>query len=315
MESNSMEATPVDRSAPIRYWAVLGLSLLFNPSTPAMAFTPELHSAYALKAVQAFQRCPGVKLPVQLGEALAKGTDAEDSSPLTILQRATHWHFYNRNEKLEPLWLVQRNLDAIFNKRIKKLNELLVKPDADPVAVYEQAGRVLHYIQDMSVPGHVVPAYHAKLPGNHSDPFDEFESIEALPVFDLSDVQCQALRDEADKADANPRRFLDAAATATLQAIEQIDAAGKPVVDGAWNAYWVYPARNTDEARKGWGQYGTCEFAKGNVNAGCKREEELVALFEQQSRQAQRNSVLMLFYVQKKLAEAGQKNASAMADQ
>jgi hypothetical protein len=252
---------------------------------------------------------------VQLGEALAKGTDAEDSSPLTILQRATHWHFYNRNEKLEPLWLVQRNLDAIFNKRIKKLNELLVKPDADPVAVYEQAGRVLHYIQDMSVPGHVVPAYHAKLPGNHSDPFDEFESIEALPVFDLSDVQCQALRDEADKADANPRRFLDAAATATLQAIEQIDAAGKPVVDGAWNAYWVYPARNTDEARKGWGQYGTCEFAKGNVNAGCKREEELVALFEQQSRQAQRNSVLMLFYVQKKLAEAGQKNASAMADQ
>jgi len=315
MESNSMEATPVDRSAPIRYWAVLGLSLLFNPSTPAMAFTPELHSAYALKAAQAFQRCPGVKLPVQLGEALAKGTDAEDSSPLTILQRATHWHFYNRNEKLEPLWLVQRNLDAIFNKRIKKLNELLVKPDADPVAVYEQAGRVLHYIQDMSVPGHVVPAYHAKLPGNHSDPFDEFESIEALPVFDLSDVQCQALRDEADKADANPRRFLDAAATATLQAIGQIDAAGKPVVDGAWNAYWVYPARNTDEARKGWGQYGTCEFAKGNVNAGCKREEELVALFEQQSRQAQRNSVLMLFYVQKKLAEAGQKNASAMADQ
>ncbi|PNG44692.1 hypothetical protein A1354_16255 [Pseudomonas asplenii] len=310
-----MEATPVDRSAPIRYWAVLGLSLLFNPSTPAMAFTPELHSAYALKAAQAFQRCPGVKLPVQLGEALAKGTDAEDSSPLTILQRATHWHFYNRNEKLEPLWLVQRNLDAIFNKRIKKLNELLVKPDADPVAVYEQAGRVLHYIQDMSVPGHVVPAYHAKLPGNHSDPFDEFESIEALPVFDLSDVQCQALRDEADKADANPRRFLDAAATATLQAIEQIDAAGKPVVDGAWNAYWVYPARNTDEARKGWGQYGTCEFAKGNVNAGCKREEELMALFEQQSRQAQRNSVLMLFYVQKKLAEAGQKNASAMADQ
>lgn len=310
-----MEATPVDRSAPSRYLAVLGLSLLLNPSTPAMAFNPELHSAYALKAAQAFQHCPGVKLPVQLGEALAKGTDAEDSSPLTILQRITHWHFYNRNEKLEPIWFVERNLDAIFSKRIAKLDELLVKPDADPVEVYEQAGRVLHYIQDMSVPGHVVPAYHAKLPGNPGDPFDEFESIEALPVFDLSDAQCQALRDEASKADANPRRFLDAAATATLQAIAQIDAAGKPVVDGAWNAYWVYPARDTDEARKGWGQYGTCEFAKGNVNAGCKREEELVALFEQQSRQAQTNSVLMLFYVQKKLVEAGQKNASAMANQ
>ncbi|QUE91514.1 hypothetical protein [Pseudomonas sp. SCA2728.1_7] len=310
-----MEATPIGRTTATRYLAAFGLSLLFNPSTPAFGFNPDLHSAYALRAAQAYQRCPGVKLPEQLAEASAAGTDAEDSNLLTLPLRATNWHFYNRNKKLEPFWFANRSLDVIFSKRIEKLNELLAEPDADPVAVYEQAGRVLHYIQDMSVPGHVVPAYHAKLPGNDPDPFDEFESIEALPVFGLSEAQCQALRDEAGKADATPQRFLDAAATATLQAIEQIDAAGKPVVDGAWNAYWVYPARDTDEARKGWGQYGTCEFAKGNVNAGCKREEELVALFEQQSRQAQSNSVLMLFYVQKKLAEAGQKNASAMADQ
>ncbi|WP_277757875.1 hypothetical protein [Pseudomonas sp. A34-9] len=310
-----MEATPIGRTAATRYFAAFGLSLLFNPSTPAFAFNPDLHSAYALTAAQAYQRCPGVKLPEQLAEALAKGTEAEDSSPLTILQRITNWHFYNRNKKLEPFWFAHRSLDVIFSKRIEQLNELLVKPVADPVEVYEQAGRVLHYIQDMSVPGHVVPAYHAKLPGNHADPFDEFESIEALPVFGLSDAQCQALRDEAGKADATPQRFLDAAATATLQAIEQIDSAGQPVVDGAWKAYWLYPARDTDEARIGWGQYATCEFAKGNVNAECKREEELVALFEQQSRQVQKNSVLMLFYLQKKLDEAGQTNASAMANQ
>ncbi|MDD1001330.1 MULTISPECIES: hypothetical protein [Pseudomonas] len=301
-----MEATPIGRTAATRYLAAFGLSLLFNPSTPAFAFNPDLHSVYALKAAHAYQRCAGVKLPEHLAEALAIGTDAEDSNLLTLPQRATNWHFYNRNKKLEPFWFANRSLDVIFSKRIEKLNALLAEPDADPVAVYEQAGRVLHYIQDMSVPGHVVPAYHAKLPGNHSDPFDEFESIEALPVFDLSDAQCQALRDEAGKADATPKGFLDAAATATLQAIEQIDAAGKPVVDGAWKAYWVYPARDTDEARKGWGQYGDCEFSKGEVNAGCKGEQELVALFEQQSRQAQENSVLMLFYVQKKLAEAGQ---------
>ncbi len=309
-----MEATPIGRRAATRYLAAFGLSLLFNSSTPAFAFNPDLHSSYALKAAQAFQRCPGVKLPEQLAEAFATGTDAEDSNLLTLPQRATNWHFYNRDKKLEPFWFANRSLDVIFSKRIEKLNTLLVEPDADPVEVYEQAGRVLHYIQDMSVPGHVVPAYHAKLPGNHADPFDEFESIEALPVFDLSDAQCQALRDEADKADATPQGFLDAAATATLQAIEQIDAAGKPVVDGAWQAYWVYPARDTDEARKGWGQYGDCEFSKGDINAGCKREQELIALFEQQSRQAQRNSVLMLFYVQKKLAEAGQKDANAMAN-
>ncbi|WNZ81538.1 hypothetical protein [Pseudomonas sp. P108] len=310
-----MEATPIGRTAATRYLAAFGLSLLFNPSTPAFAFNPDLHSAYALRAAQAYQRCPGVKLPEQLAEALAAGTDAEDSNLLTLPQRATNWHFYNRNKKLEPFWFANRSLDVIFSKRIEKLNALLAEPDADPVEVYEQAGRVLHYIQDMSVPGHVVPAYHAKLPGNPADPFDEFESIEALPVFDLSEAQCQALRDEAGQADATPQHFLNAAATATLQAIEQIDAAGKPVVDGAWKAYWVYPARDAADARKGWGQYASCEFTKGDVKAECKREEELVALFEQQSRQAQTNSVLMLFYVQKKMAEAGQKDASAMANQ
>ncbi|WP_150775485.1 hypothetical protein, partial [Pseudomonas fluorescens] len=238
-----MEATPIGRTAATRYLAAFGLSLLFNPSTPAFAFNPELHSAYALRAAQAYQRCPGVKLPEQLAEALAAGTDAEDSNLLTLPQRATNWHFYNRNKKLEPFWFANRSLDVIFSKRIEKLNALLAEPDADPVAVYEQAGRVLHYIQDMSVPGHVVPAYHAKLPGNDPDPFDEFESIEALPVFGLSEAQCQALRDEAGKADATPQHFLDAAATATLQAIEQIEAAGQPAVDVAWNAYWGLPYR------------------------------------------------------------------------
>ncbi|MHC8334146.1 phospholipase C/P1 nuclease family protein [Pseudomonas sp. LB3P25] len=302
-----MEATPIGRSTASRYLEALGISLLFTPSSPAFAFTPDLHSAYALKSTQAYQSCTGVKLPAQFGKALAEGTDAEDSSLLTLHQRITNWHFYNRNKMLEPFWFANRSLDVIFTKRIEALDELLVKTDADPVEVYEQAGRVLHYIQDMSVPGHVVPAYHAKLPGNHSDPFDEFESIEAQPVFGLSDAQCQELRDEVGKADASPRRFLDDAATATLQAIEQIDAAGKPIVDGAWKAYWVYPARDTDDARKGWGEYGTCEFSKGVGKADCKSEEELVALFEQQSQQAQKNSVLMLFYLQKRLAEPREK--------
>ncbi len=302
-----MEATPLGRLTVSRYLTALGVALLFNPASPALAFTPDLHSAYALQAAQVYQRCTGVKLPAQLGEALAEGTVAEDSSLLTLRQRITNWHFYNRNQALKPFWFANRSLDVIFTRRVEALEALLAKPAADPVEVYEQAGRVLHYIQDMSVPGHVLPAYHAKLPGNHGDPFDEFESIEALPVFALSAAQCQELRDKAGNADATPRGFLDTAATATLAAIEQIDAQGKPSVDGAWKAYWVYPALDSADAQKGWGQYGTCEFAKGSGKAGCKRDEELVALFEQQSQQALKNSLLMLFYLQKRLAEPHEK--------
>jgi hypothetical protein len=307
LENNSMKVSLIECLTEFCYLTALGISLLFTLSSSAFAFSPKLHSAYTLKAAQTYQNCTGVKLPNQLTEALAKGTDAEDSSMLTLHQRTTNWHFYNRNHALEPFWFANRNLDVIFAKRVEALNTLLANPDADTVKVYEQAGRVLHYIQDMSVPGHVVPAYHAKLPGNHPDPFDEFESIEGLPVFGLSEGQCQDLRGEADKADASPRRFLNDAATATLQVIEQIDVAGKPIVDGAWKGYWVYPSPDPDDARKGWGEYGTCEFTKGVVKADCKSEEELMALFEQQSLQTLKNSVLMLFYLQKRLTELQEK--------
>lgn len=88
-----MEASPKRHLAATGYLAALGISLLLNPANPAFAFTPDLHSAYALKAAQAYQSCTGITLPVQLGEALANGTDAEDSSLLTLHQRITNWHF------------------------------------------------------------------------------------------------------------------------------------------------------------------------------------------------------------------------------
>lgn len=302
-----MEAAPIGRSTATRYLAALGISLLFNPSSPTFAFTPDLHSAYALKAAQAYQSCTGVKLPAQLGEALAEGTDAEDSSLLTLYQRISNWHFYNRNQTLVSFWFADRNLDDIFSTRVKRLHELLVKPDADPVQVYEQAGRVLHYIQDMSVPGHVLPAYHAKLPGSPADPFDEFEGVEALPAFSLSEARCGELLAKVESVHTYPAALLDEAARNTLKAIEQIDKHGKPIVDGAWQHYWVYPAPDPDEARKGWGDYGNCPFAKGVAPEGCKSESELVALFERQSLQTLENSVLMLIYLQKRLAERDEK--------
>ncbi|WP_333984899.1 hypothetical protein [Ectopseudomonas khazarica] len=302
-----MEAPSVYRSTEPHYLAVLGMILLLNPLGSAFAFTPDLHSAYALKAAQAYKTCAGVELPAQLSEALAGGARAEDSSLSTLFQRITNWHFYNRNNMLKSFWFFNRNQDVIFTKRTEKLDRLLEDPNADSAKVYKQAGRVLHYIQDMSVPGHAVPVYHAKLPGNDPDPFDDFESIEALPVFGLSEMQCQELRDEIGKADASPRHFLNDAATATLQVIEQIDPAGNPIVDGAWKAYWVYPASDPDEARKGWGEYGICAFSREVEKVGCKSEEELVALFEQQSQQALKSSVLMLLYLQKRLADAREK--------
>jgi hypothetical protein len=301
LENNSMEA----RSLATRYLASIGIVLLCSPASPAFAFTPELHSEFADKAVEAYQTCPGVTLPEPLGKALAGGTKAEDSDPLTAVERITNWHFYNRNQTLKPFWFFQRNLDSIFITRTKALNELLEDPDSNPVDVYKQAGRVLHYIQDMSVPGHVVPTYHIK------DPFDGFGSIDALPKFSLSAEECQKLHDDAATETASPGAFLENAAKATLRQIEQTGADDKPVANGGWAAYWVYPSPDSADAQKGWGDYGVCPFSKGSGIAGCKQDEELVALFEHQYEQALKNSVRMLFYLQKRLDTSAVKTPAA----
>lgn len=293
------------RSLATRYLAALGIVLLCSPASPAFAFAPELHLEFARKAAQAYQTCPGVTLLAQMGKALAEGAKAEDSDPLTFFQRITNWHFYNRNDALKPFWFANRSLDKIFITRTKALNELLEVPDSNPIEVYKQAGRVLHYIQDMSVPGHVVPTYHIK------DPFDGFGSIDALPKFSLSAEECQKLHDDAASETASPGAFLENAAKATLRQIEQTDADGKPVVNGAWESYWVYPSPDSADAQKGWGDYGVCPFSKGSGIAGCKRDEELVALFNYQYEQALKNSVRMLFYLQKRLDASAVKTSAA----
>ncbi|MFJ2683345.1 hypothetical protein ACIOYV_06350 [Pseudomonas sp. NPDC087342] len=288
---------------------VLGtLLFMLMAIEPAFAFDAKRHSIYTLQAVQAYRDCAGVNLPFDAGAALAAGTESEDTSLLTIGERATNWHFYNREDKLRPGWFGSRNLDGVFAKRTRALEELMLSQKPSQDDVYELAGRVLHYVQDMSVPAHVIPVFHVKLPLlDRSDPFDNFERRKDLPPFRLTPAECQTLSTEIVSNKSYPATLLENAAQATLKAIGQANSSDTP--QNSWARYWFYPARQASDARKGWGDYGDCAFTRGSTTAGCKSDAELDALFEHQYRQALMNSVRILFYVDERL-QSSQKTAS-----
>lgn len=273
-----------------------GLSLLLLMSAQAaQAFDPDLHRAYTQQAVEAWSSCASL-LP-EAGTALAAGTDAEDTSALTGWQRLTHWHFYNRDGKLQPLGFIDRNIDGIFALRVEALEQLLRQKHPDITEVYEQAGRVLHYIQDMSVPAHVVPIFHV---AGAADAFDSFRRSESLSTFSLSLAECHQLNADTATDPAYLHALLNNAAESTLRAIGQRPS-GPESVENAWQNYWVWPARDPEEAAKGWGEYGPCRFARGPAQPDCKSEAELEAFFEHQYRQTLLDSVRVLAYIARRL--------------
>ncbi|WP_221740596.1 hypothetical protein [Achromobacter denitrificans] len=281
------------------------LTAIIVAPTTAGAFDAEMHPAYTKQAVTAYRHCGGGTLSEQQAEAYADGTEAEDSNLVTLGQRAANWHFHNRDGKLQDGWFVNRSLDVIFAKRNDELEALLTARKLDTEKIYKQAGRVLHYIQDMSVPAHVVPVYHAKLPLlGGGDPFDAYQRNAASPPFSLSAPECAALRQSVTTGRGYPQTLLQATALATLQRIGQ---PGPTPGAGEWERYWIYPSKDSSQARDGWGSYGDCEFKVDNAAQGCKGREQLDALFDLQYRDVLMNSVRMLVYVERRLAERQQK--------
>lgn len=271
-------------------------------AAPVHAFDAERHPELTRQAVELYRQCEGVPLSDELANALAEGTENEDASILTLGQRMANWHFYNRDGKLRDSWFANRSLDVIFAKRNVELETLLAAKTRDREQIYERAGRVLHYIQDMSVPAHVVPVYHAKLPLlGGGDPFDAYQP-KALAKPSWSAADCQGLRLLVTVDPGYPKALLEATAQSTLQRIGQLGGAESR---NGWDRYWIYPSSDRAEAKKGWGSYPEdgCEFVADGAAPGCKSREQLDALFASQYQDVLWNSVRMLIYLERRLAQ------------
>lgn len=126
------------------------------------------HRRLTRKALELFHVYTGSELSAHLlqhSEQVEQGAEDADYHPFTT--RITNWHFYPQNNHLQPKVLYVGDLlplpvtptsEKILAHRVEELRREFAKDH--PARVEELVGRILHHIQDMSTPAHVVPVYH-----------------------------------------------------------------------------------------------------------------------------------------------------------
>jgi hypothetical protein len=187
---------------------IIVLSLIFVGFN-AWSFESAVHGEISKKAFEVVQRCGVGKMPAAMQTALIQGTVDEDTTQ--ILSRLRNWHFYNTYGNLRQGGVFLESLDAIFVLR----NQELVAAPADSVQRAHAEGRVLHYVQDMFVPAHVVPVFHGK-PFAKADEFDHFAIPAGVKDQAVAQISCEEIKAEGTGSFTANRQLLDQAAHGTL---------------------------------------------------------------------------------------------------
>lgn len=114
-------------------------------------------------------------------KAIIDGSRDEDKATPS---RGLNWHFYPANNEIENdnrnilLFLKLRPTSRwiVENRQEKVIDKL---DDGASKSIFKNMGRVLHHIQDMSTPTHVVPVYH-----DHEllDPFETYLVNNWFPI-------------------------------------------------------------------------------------------------------------------------------------
>jgi hypothetical protein len=139
------------------------LGLLGLGFTRADAYDPGIHTAIAERAVRQFRECTRADARVSaVGErewrAIADASHAEDSPSWT---RLVNWHFLNPTIDSAPYWGIA---EMSMVPLVESVATELARTNGDHRL--ELVGRALHYVEDATVPAHVVPAYHGpRAPG------------------------------------------------------------------------------------------------------------------------------------------------------
>lgn len=222
--------------------AGLALSIaLASSTTLARAYLPEpTHDALARAAIAAYDACltssPDAAalrashraIDDDAREGIVAGDVAEDSTHL--LRRAWNWHFYSADER--PLWHL--GMDRTLNRVFGEIAAALASPDLDDAAIDHETGRAMHFLEDVTVPAHVVPVYHGLFVSDAVDGHEAPGLTERLARH--LPAKCAELA--AHGAASSPREILDRTAQATLARLEERIC---PDATATWSAFWLKP--------------------------------------------------------------------------
>lgn len=224
----------------------------------AHAISPENHRPVTRAAFSAYKTCiqqPGLKDTLAEGvDAIVESSKLEDESPL--IKRYFNWHFYDAYKDTEfamgrSATGARKSLHHIYAERADQLIEALENNQQQDV--YEYTGRLLHYIQDMTVPAHVAPIYHHKfLWFDRSDYFDEMPEWNTSPYTEPEGL-CNFDAAGAGSLKQQLEMILDKTALGTRSRIREkisVDDDHR-LSEKTWQAFWVIRNPEDDSAYSG----------------------------------------------------------------
>ncbi len=181
--------------------------------------------------------------------AIIQGSIDEDKTPK--IERITNWHFFRGNNTRisKNTWLFflkcKPTSEDIFSQRITELRDS-AKGSSE---YYNNLGRVIHHIQDMSTPSHVVPIYHAIIIK------DYFESYMKKNIDKLELGTNLIFTNET----ISFKKLYTRSAKATLKYIKKTTFKAKKdnnTIDLPLNKFWLNHKQQEDKQYKGFGTYG-----------------------------------------------------------
>jgi len=265
---------------------------------PAGAFEPQTHAMFCRDAARIYQACTGHVVSTEWIARLTEGSVHEDD---LSLERVLNWHFYNNDGKIGKYWkyffYCHGSNERIFKRRLETLDRLIAEKKSLP-EIYTMAGRIVHHIQDMSSPPHVMPIYHVG-----SDRFDKYKSASGtLDAEICSEMQAGA---------HHPLDLLENAAQNTLKAVNRsvVFDGQKTFENETWLKFWGGPEDENLVGFRTYGLYGNV-FGESPCNSGiCLLYNKRVYddFFGECSRRAITDTVRFLMYLDERIGKGAGK--------
>jgi len=244
---------------------ILLATVLFSHAV--LAISPDNHQHVTRLSSSIYKDCLkqlGVADSLYAGlEIIAAFSGEEDLSP--ILTRSFNWHFFDAYRDNEEYAMgrhftgARKSLHHIYDKRADALIEAL--DNGRETEVFEYTGRLLHYIQDMTVPAHVAPIFHYVFPLiDRSDYFDEMPEWGTTP-FSGNPETCLVKKDDNETLKQWFNNILNTTANETRYRIQQQIPLNNnhPLSGKTWEELWVIRKPQDDryeDIMSGFAPYG-----------------------------------------------------------
>jgi hypothetical protein len=216
---------------------------LLEPSF-AHAFSVENHDKITDAAVNLLTTCnvTGAQAIAARVATLKKCDRAQDA----LYRKVVLWHFYGRGQPLRGTFLegdwfsAENSFDRYYQTVADGLKTAAGKRDA-----VGDVGALVHYVQDVCVPAHVIPIFHPS-PLWSGDSFDDFAFMTPNPSSMCSDLKV--------------------AANDTFSSLLEstADATSKTIQVSTWQPFW-----NATLDDKRFGHYGCAGNKFGDIGAHC----------------------------------------------